>query len=188
MFLTKTQLDAIGFKSIGEHVLISDKASIYRPDQIEIGDNVRIDDFCILSAGDGGIKLGSHIHLACYVALIGAGRIELEDYAQIAQKSYLMSSTDDFSGEYLTGTQVPEELRNVKSEPILFKKYAVLGAMSIVFPGVTVGENTAIGCMSMVKKSLESDGIYAGNPLRFIKNRQKPEWENAFLEQMDWWK
>lgn len=188
MFLTKTQLDAIGFKVIGEHVLISDKASIYRPDQIEIGDNCRIDDFCILSAGEGGIKLGSHIHLACYVSLIGAGRIELEDYAQIAQKSYLMSSTDDFGGEFLTGTQVPEEMRNVRSEPILFKKYAVLGAMSIVFPGVTIGENTAIGCMSMVKKSLDGDSIYAGNPLKFIKDRKRLEWEAAFVNDLDWWK
>ena len=71
MFLTKKQIDKIGFKSIGDDVLISDKASIYNPSDIEIGSNVRVDDFCIISAGNGGIKIGSNIHIAIFSSLIG---------------------------------------------------------------------------------------------------------------------
>lgn len=48
-FYTHDELAEIGFKSCGKNVLISRKASIYSPAKIEIGDNVRIDDFCILS-------------------------------------------------------------------------------------------------------------------------------------------
>jgi serine acetyltransferase len=48
-FLSREKLMEIGFKSIGENVLLSSKASIYGPENIEIGNNVRIDDFCILS-------------------------------------------------------------------------------------------------------------------------------------------
>ena len=48
-FYTENELKQIGFKRIGENVLISRKASIYQPELIEIGNNVRIDDFCILS-------------------------------------------------------------------------------------------------------------------------------------------
>ena len=50
-FYSKEQLEKIGFKSLGENVLISDKTSIYSPENISIGNDVRIDDFSILSAG-----------------------------------------------------------------------------------------------------------------------------------------
>ncbi len=52
-FYTRKELERIGFKSIGENVLISDKTSIYSPQNISIGNNVRIDDYCVLSAGGG---------------------------------------------------------------------------------------------------------------------------------------
>ena len=48
-YYTEEQLNQLGFKYIGENVKISDKASIYNHDQIEIGDNSRIDDFCVIS-------------------------------------------------------------------------------------------------------------------------------------------
>ena len=68
MFLNETELKKIGFKKVGKNVSISDKCSIYNAKNIEIGSNVRIDDFVILSAGEGGIKIGSHIHIACYAS------------------------------------------------------------------------------------------------------------------------
>ena len=52
-FYSREQLEKIGFKSLGENVLISDKTSIYSPENISIGNNVRIDDFSVLSAGGG---------------------------------------------------------------------------------------------------------------------------------------
>ena len=58
-YLTENQLQQLGFKSLGKNVKVSDKASIYNYDQIEIGDNSRIDDFCILS---GNIKIGKYCH------------------------------------------------------------------------------------------------------------------------------
>ena len=58
-FLSKKELNDLGFKSLGENVLISDKCSIYNAKNISIGDNTRIDDFAILSAGDGGIEIGN---------------------------------------------------------------------------------------------------------------------------------
>ena len=48
-YLTEFELKEMGFKRLGKNVKISDKASIYNADQIEIGDNSRIDDFCVIS-------------------------------------------------------------------------------------------------------------------------------------------
>ncbi|TSB44528.1 acyltransferase, partial [Alkalicoccobacillus porphyridii] len=52
-YLDEIQLKEMGFKSVGENVKISDKASFYGCDNISIGNNVRIDDFCVFSAGEG---------------------------------------------------------------------------------------------------------------------------------------
>ena len=83
-FLSREKLMEIGFKSIGENVLLSRKASIYGPENIEIGNNVRIDDFCILS---GKIKLGSYIHIAAYSALFGGEEgITMEDFTGLSSK------------------------------------------------------------------------------------------------------
>ena len=67
-FYEKNELERLGIKKIGKNVLISRKASIYNPEEILIGNNVRIDDFCILS---GKIKLGSNIHISSFCALYG---------------------------------------------------------------------------------------------------------------------
>lgn len=54
-FIPEEKLKEMGFKSLGKNVKISDKASIYNCDRISIGDNTRIDDFCVIS---GTVTLG----------------------------------------------------------------------------------------------------------------------------------
>lgn len=161
------------FKKIGNNVTISPKASIYGAERIEIGDNVRIDDFCILSAGEGGIKIGSNIHIACYSSLIGSGPIMLMDRTQISQRVTILSSTDDFTGAYLVGPCVPKHLTNVRHAEVILSEDTVVGAGSVILPGVIVGQNTAIGAMSLVKHDVPENVIYAGIPAKFKGNRVK---------------
>lgn len=173
MFYSKENLEAIGFKSLGENVLISDKCSIYGANNIEIGSNVRIDDFCILSAGAGGIKIGNYIHIACYAHLIGHAPIIVDDFAQISGKVSIYSSSDDFSGDYLVGPTIPSKYTNVRSETVHLEKYVILGCNVVVLPGVTIGEGTAIGALGLVYKDIPQYGIYVGNPVKFLKKRSK---------------
>ena len=67
--------------------------------KISIGNNVRIDDFCVLSAGSGGIEIGNYIHIAVYMSLIGAGKITLCDFSGISSRVAIYSSNDDYSGK-----------------------------------------------------------------------------------------
>ena len=73
-FLSKYELLSIGFKEIGDNVLISDKASIYSPELMSIGSNVRIDDFCILS---GNIVLHNYIHISAFSVIYGKLGVEM---------------------------------------------------------------------------------------------------------------
>lgn len=173
MFYTKEQLSAIGFGSIGDNVLISDKANIYNASNIHIKSNVRVDDFCILSAGEGGIYIGNYVHIACGVTMIGAGRITLEDFSNVSGKSSIYSSSDDFSGRWLIGPTLPKEFTNVKDGAVHLKKYVILGCNVVVLPNVTIGEGTAVGALSLVSTNLDEYWIYAGNPLRKLKERSR---------------
>lgn len=169
-FYTAEELLSMGFKSIGRSCLISRKASFYGVGRMSIGDNVRIDDFCILS---GNITLGNNIHISAYVALYGAEGIEFEDYTGISARSTIYSAMDDFTGEFLVGPIHPEEYTNVTGGKVTIKAYTQIGAHVLVFPNLTIGEGCMVGACSMVRKDLSPWGVYYGIPVQRIKNRKK---------------
>lgn len=182
-FLTEQQLSTIGFAELGSNVLISDKASIYGASRIKIGSNVRIDDFCVLSAGEGGIEIGSYIHIAVYSSLIGAGKITLADFANISSKVAIYSSNDDYSGGYMTNPMVPVEYTNVTHAAVTLAKHVIIGSGSVVLPGVTLHEGSVVGSLSMITKDCEAFGVYVGAPAKKIKNRKRDllELEGKFM-------
>ena len=169
---TPEELQALGFKALGKNVRISRKASIYNPAAISIGDHVRIDDFCVLSAGAGGIEIGCFIHIAVYSALIGAGRIGIADYANLSSRVTVYSSNDDYSGAYMTNPTVPSEYTNVSSQPVYIGKHVIIGSGSVVLPGSDVGLGVAIGALSLVKGNFEEFGVYAGVPAKRVGDRK----------------
>ena len=169
-FFSELELREIGFKSVGRNVKLSRKASIYSPGSISIGDNVRIDDFCILS---GKITLGSNIHISAYVALYGSMGIEFEDYSGISPKSTIYSAMDDFGGDYLIGPIHPEQFTNVTGGKVIVKKYSQIGCNSVIFPNLTIGEGAVIGALSLVTKDIPSWTINVGIPTSVLKTRSK---------------
>ncbi|MET0944100.1 MAG: hypothetical protein ABWY22_01685, partial [Flavobacterium sp.] len=139
-FLTLNELETMGFAHIGINVLISDKCSIYNPSKISIESNVRIDDFCIISAGEKGIKIGNNVHIACYVSLIGKELIEIGNFVGISSKTAIYSSSDDYSGNFLTGPTVDEKFKNVDNRKVKLEDHVIIGAQCVILPGVTIKE------------------------------------------------
>jgi len=171
MYLTKSQIKKIGFRYVGKDALISNKCSIYGADNISIGDNVRIDDFCLLSAGEK-IEIGNYVHIACYSVLLGSAFIELCDYSGISLRCIVLSSNADYSGEFMTNPQIPDKYLNTQSAPVVFSKHSLLGAGSIVLPGVSLGIGSVVGANSLVKDSVPSFEIWCGNPAKYKKMRK----------------
>lgn len=169
-FYTEEELSSLGLSSYGRNVLISRFARLYSCDQICIGDNVRIDDFCILS---GKIKIGSNVHIAAYCALYGANGIEFMDNSGCSARTTIYSVMDDFSGDYLVGPMQPKHLTNVSGGKVTIGEYAQLGANCVVFPNLTIGEGAVVGAMSLVKKDVPEWKICAGIPVKVIKDRKR---------------
>jgi galactoside O-acetyltransferase len=53
----------------------------------------------------------------------------------------------------------------------------------VILPGVTLEDGVAIGALSLVTKNCEAFSVYAGNPVRRIKDRKRDllELERRFL-------
>jgi galactoside O-acetyltransferase len=172
-WLNQKQIDAMGFAAMGTNVLLSDRASYYNCANIRFGSNVRVDDFCVLSAGTGGIVIGSYVHIAVFTSLIGAGRIELADFANLSSRVSVYSSNDDYSGEVLTNPMVPAEYTGVMQADVYLGKHVIVGSGSIILPGVTLHEGVAVGALSLVKQDCETFGVYAGVPAQRIGDRKR---------------
>lgn len=183
-FLSEEELDKIGFKSLGKSVLISKMARIYLPELISIGNNVRIDDFVILS---GDITLESNIHIASYSTLVGGeggAGIVMKNYSGLSSRVTIYSISDDYSGEFMTNPTIPSDYTNIKKGKVVINEYAIVGATSVILPGVEIGEGAAVGAMSMVTKNLPEWKICRGIPARALMERSKKlkELERNFHE------
>jgi acetyltransferase-like isoleucine patch superfamily enzyme len=182
MFLSKEQINQIGFKSVGENVLISDKASIYNAKNIEIGSNVRIDDFVILSPATS-LKIGNYVHIGCYASLIGKGEFVLEDFVGISGRVSLYSSSDDYTGMSMTNPMIPNEFKKITNGKIHIKKHSIIGTGSVVLPNVTIEMGCSIYAQSLIKSNCEELGVYSGNPAKLINKRLTKflEYEKKFI-------
>lgn len=172
-FYTREELAALGLKSFGEDVRISKKASLYNPGNISLGSHVRIDDFCVLSAGEGGIVIGDYVHIAVFCSLIGAGKITLDNFSGLSSRVSIYSSNDDYSGEFLTNPTVPAQYTGVTSADVYLGKHVIIGSGSIVLPGVTLQEGCSVGALSLVTKSCAAFSILFGAPAKRIGERKR---------------
>ena len=181
--LSREAIAKMGFAAVGENVMISDRASFYNCAAISMGSNVRIDDFCVLSAGVGGIHIGDYVHVAVYSSLIGAGQITLSDFCNISSRVAIYSSNDDYSGATMTNPTVSPEYSGVVHADVFLGKHVIVGSGSVILPGVTLQEGVAVGALSLVNRDCKAFGIYAGNPSRRVKERQRDllELEQRFI-------
>lgn len=161
----------MSFRKLGRNVRISDKASIYNMDQIEIGDNSRIDDFCVVS---GKVKIGRNVHVAVFCNVAGGTEgVTLEDFSGLAYGCHVFSQSDDYSGLSMTNPTVPAQYKKETKRAVSIGRHCIVGAKSLVFPGVRMAEGCSLGAMSMLTKSTEPWSVYFGIPAKKIKNRRQ---------------
>lgn len=170
---TEDELREAGI-TFGANVSISNDVILHNPQNIIIGDNVRIDTQCMLIAGKNTkITLGSYIHIGAGTYMFGAsGNITLEDYSGTSSRCALYTSNDDYTDGYMTNPMAPEDRKKVKIGDITLKKHVIVGCFTVILPNVTLEHATSVGAHSLVSKSTQPFDLILGAPAKFIKKRK----------------
>lgn len=161
------------FKKIGKNVQIGKNVYFRYPEEVEIGDNVIIDEFCYFTTS---VKIDNYVHIGPSCSAVGGKLSELSmgKYTTIAAGSRLICGSDDFVNGSFTNHLIPLEFRApTMISKIEISKHATIGTNVVIHPGVLVGEGAVVGSMSLVTQSLEPWLVYVGIPVKVIKKRNQ---------------
>jgi dTDP-4-amino-4,6-dideoxy-D-glucose acyltransferase len=172
-YYSESELREMGIGDFGERVRISRKASIYGWEKLSVGNDVRIDDFCVISVGRGRLIIGSYVHIAVFSLMIGRGAITISDFCNLSSRVSIYSSSDDYSGNWMTNPTVPTEYTRVTHEDVFLGKHVIIGSGSVVLPGVAIEDGVAVGALSLVKSRCEAFGMYVGTPAKRVRERSR---------------
>jgi galactoside O-acetyltransferase len=157
----------------GNNVMIGHNVIFTNPKKVILGDNVRIDPFCLITTE---LEVGSYAQI-CSHAVLGGGsqhKITLGKWNFIGYGSKLFCASEDYSGEFGPVNEYWGGNRIFRGD-ITFKDFSGIASDVMVLPGVSFPEGCTIGAKSFVYSNIELKewSIYIGNPLLFHKNRNK---------------
>ncbi len=106
------------------------------------------------------VHLGSHVAVGYYSILQGLGGIRLDDFVLLGDHVVLATSSHPTTEFHF---------HNSYQKPIHLKENVWLGANVMVLPGVTIGENAAIGAGAVVTTDIPPNSVAVGVPARVIE-------------------
>lgn len=153
---------------IGHDVRIDSTAKVKHP--MEIGDHVSI-DMCVYCS----VRLftGKWVHIAPLTSIIGGYKsmLRIGDFAGISTGARIICGSEDFVNSLLG--IIPEKYRNVTYGITAIENFAWVGAGAIVLPNIVMAEGSVLGAGAVLTKDTEPWMVYAGNPAKVIKPRNK---------------
>ena len=174
----------------GRNVVFGQNVVLRHPHKIRIGDNVVIDDNCLLDAkgsSNAGIRIGSgvfigrnsilsckngdieiadHANIGFNCEIFSASRVSVGARSLIAAYCYIIGGDHDFSD---ASRPVLDQSR--KSAGIAVGTGAWLGAGAKILDGVTVGDNAIVGAGAVVRDSVPDKATAVGIPARIVGAR-----------------
>ena len=163
-FYSDAELLELGCTSVGRRVQVSKRAQFHNFSG-SIGDNVRIDDFCILK---GNVVIGSFVHISAFCLVGGTkGCVTFEDFSGLAARVSIYTGTDNYSGDNLTNPTVPSAYRDLLIGDVFLGRGAIIGAHSVLLPATSVGAFASVGAMCVVKGEIKTGATMvsaAGKP------------------------
>ena len=175
----------------GRNVIFGAGVVLRHPHKIRIGDDVVIDDNCLIDAkGDSnrGITIGSGVFIGRNTILsCKNGDIEVEDGANVgfncevfsasrvrvgrdallAAYCYLIGGDHDFSDPTL-----PVLAQSRTSSGVSVGTGAWLGAAVKVLDGASVGDRAIVGAGAVVRDAIPAGAIAVGLPARVVGQRE----------------
>lgn len=132
---------------------------------------VRLDAFPAQSDLTPCIKFGNNVQLNDYVHIGAVNSITIGNNVLIASKVFI---TDHNHGSYgnkniHSSPEIPPEKRELSSSPVIIEDNVWIGEFVSILPGVTIGEGSIIGAMTLVNKNIPPFSIAVGVPAKVVK-------------------
>lgn len=153
-------------------VKIFDEAKIIGKENIDFGKYIIIDDFTFIYAKEK-ITIGNYVHIGSYTSITGGGEVVFDDFVAIASGCRFLTASDDFTDGGFGNPTIDNKFRNIKMGNIKMEKFSIIGANSIVFPNVTIGEGASIGAGSVVTRDIKPWAIYFQNKIIGYRNKEE---------------
>jgi acetyltransferase-like isoleucine patch superfamily enzyme len=174
----------------GRNVIFGQNVVLRHPHKIRIGDNVVIDDNCLIDAkGDSnrGISIGSGVfvgrntilsckngdieiadgaNLGFNCEIFSASRVTIGRDTLIAAYCYVIGGDHDFSDP-----SVPVLAQERRSSGVAVGDGAWLGAGAKILDGVTIGNRAIVGAGAVVRDAVPDAAIAVGIPARIVGQR-----------------
>ncbi len=180
------------FKKVGKGVSFGKSITIRHPNRIVIGNDVVIDDYCVLDAKgidnegiiikdgvfigrgsiisckNGNIILEKNVNMGFNCEIFSGSDVVIGENTLIAAYVYIIGGGHDYSR-----IDIPISEQDKPSHGISVKKNCWIGAGAKIFDGVNIGEDTVIGAGAVVVRDIPAFSIAAGVPARVAKTRKK---------------
>ena len=176
----------------GRNVSFGANVALRHPRKIRIGDDVAVDDGCVLDAkgtANAGIRIGRRVFLGRNtIVACKDGDITLEDGVNVSYQCAIFSASSVRIGAdtllaaycYVVGggheydrTDVPVVRQGRPSKGIEIGGGAWLGAGAIVLDGVEIGHDAVIGAHAVVTDDIPPFAVAAGIPARVVRDRRE---------------
>jgi acetyltransferase-like isoleucine patch superfamily enzyme len=128
------------------------------------GENCRIDPFVTIT---GRVKLGNNVHIGVGACIFGSEGVEIGNDCSISPGAKIFTGSYDSTVGYLANPQVIG--KKYQQGPVKIGNRSIVGANSVVLPGVTIGDDVLVGALSLVKRSIDSGNIAVGTAGKLIK-------------------
>lgn len=130
--------------------------------RIEIGDDVAIHGkasftFASRYSNAPTIRIGSHSHIGHNCQFVVGREITIGEYCQMAPDVVIFDASGHPSDPVAREAGEPAPSDTVK--PVVIERNVWIGRGAMIFPGVTVGENSVIGARAIVMSSIPANSL-----------------------------
>lgn len=147
---------------IGKNVTISGIGN-----QIKVGNNCRFFDNSIFEFSESCIfEIGLNCVISYGVIISCRQSIKIGNDVQIGEYTSIRDTTHDYSE-----LGVPMKYNKDITKEIIIGNNVWIGRNCLIQPGSIILDGTVVGANSIVKGIIGPNQIYAGSPLKAIKNR-----------------
>ena len=154
-YLTYKELKEMDFNFIGKKCKISSLASFVGTKNISILEGSRIDDFTLIVANKGSVKIGKNTHIGGQSYIQGWCGVEVGSSCKISQGVKIYSKSDNYL--------------KIKNDQILKKvkiyDNVIIGSNSIILPGTIIEKNCRIGALTVVDKKIKKSHLFSRKKL-----------------------